>query len=208
MGQCTSAQTISINDHVIDRMTRPPEPKESFVAQKSKAILESNDDLCTTVASVADESVMHNNSQRNSESRVTEQQIVPVDHIENGKKDKSIHLIDQTENKNLKNDYNLSWRQRRNSNKEKLKFVNNKVDEAKAELRRRLSVKSSYNSKCPRCGDLGPEKSNQYYTFYLIVPSVTCKTKCRRCNIYFSFEYIGFVKSFDQAVCFILDEDN
>lgn len=202
MGHCISTQQISINDRTINNMTIPPEPKETFVTQKSRAIIETDDDLCTTVASVADESVIHNNSRRNSESRITEQQIV-------------CEVIHQVEEKYIENkheqkdkDYDLSWRQRRNSDKEKLKFINNKVDEAKIELRRRLSTKSSYNSKCPRCGDLGPEQSNQYYTFYLIVPSVTCNTKCRRCNIHFSFEYVGAVKSFDQAVCFILDEDN
>jgi len=85
--------------------------------------------------------------------------------------------------------------------------MNYKRDIARSELKKRISLRSAVHSKCPICGDLGPETSDQYYTFYLIVPNIITKTKYRRCNVYFSFEYMGAVKSIDQAIGLIMYED-
>jgi len=101
----------------------------------------------------------------------------------------------------------ITWGERRNSEKEKASFTKFKTDQAKAELQKRYSLRTVVHSKCPTCGDLGPETSNQYYTFYLVVPTIECKTKCRRCNVHFSFEYVGMVKSHADAVNLVLDEE-
>lgn len=81
------------------------------------------------------------------------------------------------------------------------------IERAKYELQKRIITRTPIHSKCPVCKNIGLEISDQYYTFYLVVPSVICKTKCQKCNEFYSFEYIGMVKTFDELVCFITDED-
>ena len=100
----------------------------------------------------------------------------------------------------------VSWSERRNSNKEKDVFMKDRIKLARIELGNRISYRGYVNSKCPRCCDLGPDRSNQYCGYYLIVFDVDTKTKCRRCNVPFSFEHYGVVKSIEEAVNMIIDE--
>jgi hypothetical protein len=100
----------------------------------------------------------------------------------------------------------LSWGERRNSNKEKDVFMKDRIKLARLELGNRISYRGIVKSKCPNCGDMGPDHSNQYCGYYLIVFDVITKTKCRRCNINFSFEHYGVVKSVEDAINMIVDE--
>ena len=119
----------------------------------------------------------------------------------------SISSPDNTVDESAINQKPMSWTERRNSEKEKTSFSKYKIDQARTELHKRFSLRTAVHSKCPTCGDLGPETSNQYYTFYLVVPSIITKTKCHRCNVYFSFEYVGMVKSLGDAINLVLDEE-
>lgn len=100
----------------------------------------------------------------------------------------------------------LSYTERRNSQKEKNIIIKDQTKLARIELGRRMSYRQVIHSKCTRCGDLGPEHSNQYYGYYLVVPDINTKNKCRRCNLYFSFEHFGVVKSVDDAITMIIEE--
>ena len=194
MGGCMSAP-ISVGDREIRNMVRPPEPKTvveipSLQAQKSKKIIEDClDDRCQHLV------VDHDVTQTTSENTINESEIISHFHS---------NLLATNR---LPDESTLTWSERRNSEKEKASFAKYKIDRARGELQKRLSLRNVTHSKCPVCGDLGPETSNQYYAFYLIVLSIICKTKCRRCNVYFSFEYVGLVKSLTDAVNLVLDEE-
>lgn len=101
-----------------------------------------------------------------------------------------------------------TWTERRNSEKEKHNFSKQKIEMAQLELQRRYSVGLNTNSRCPVCGNIGPDSSNQYYTFYLIVPAIVSKSKCKQCDINYSFKYIGLVKTEAEALELILNEEN
>jgi hypothetical protein len=182
---------ISVSDQEIRNMVKPPEPKTvievpNLQAQKSKKIIEDclDDVTQTTSENTINESEIINQIAANTPSR-----------------------RNSLATNRAPDESNLTWRERRNSEKEKASFAKYKIDRARGELQKRLSLRTVTHSKCPTCGDLGPETSNQYYAFYLIVLSVICKTKCRRCNVHFSFEYVGMVKSLQEAVNLILDEE-
>jgi hypothetical protein len=190
MGGCMSAP-ISVSDQEIRNMVKPPEPKTvvevpNLSAQKSKKIIEDclDDVTQTTSENTTNESEIINQIAENAPSR-----------------------RNSLATNRAPDESNLTWSERRNSEKEKASFAKYKIDRARGELQKRLSLRTVTHSKCPVCGDLGPETSNQYYAFYLIVLSVICKTKCRRCNVYFSFEYVGMVKSLQEAVNLVLDEE-
>ncbi len=196
MGGCTSAP-ISITDKQIRENFGPPEPKISVPENKSQKVIEEcldKDDLQTTTASISSQ-----------EETVNEPEIIHQRKPSYGViRSNSVRVINPPE---PDEDIHLSWGKRRNSEKEKYQFVKYKTEQAKIELQKRLSLRTVVRSKCPTCGDLGPETSNQYYTFYLIVPSIITKTKCRRCNVPFSFEYVGHVKSINDTINLILDEE-
>ncbi len=211
---CVSSKAISVNDnHIRNMIPSPPDPKEENIktdvgplgTQRSKKIFdECTDDKCdnTITTSVSLSTSANDND--------TEKQIVEINKtIDELKRRQSFGRNNSPDDLPIdKNeDYHLSWTKRRNSEKQKTYFMNYKRDIAHGELQKRISLRSAVHSKCPTCGDLGPETSDQYYTFYLIVPSVITKTKCRRCNVYFSFEYMGAVKSIEQAIGLIMDED-
>lgn len=201
---CVSSQPISISDQTFN----PPEPKITTAEiitfkTKSAKVLEECLDSVTESSTINESEIIpvpdngclypvNHNSRRNS--LATNQR--PV-----------IELIPIVESVPIIEPNNMSWSKRRNSEKEKMSFAKFKTDQAKAELQKRCSLRTVVHSKCPTCGDLGPETSNQYYTFYLVVPSIVCKTKCRRCNVHFSFEYVGMVKSHADAVNLVLDEE-
>jgi hypothetical protein len=198
MGACTSTEKISMNENHINNMVHPSEPKTSdqinektLTTQKSQKIIEELlDDPKTLTTSVS--------------ISTTEKERRPSIEINRLEHQNSARQINIDNN----DDYNLSWSKRRNSEKQKAYFMNYKRDIAHEELKKRISLRSAVHSKCPICGDLGPETSYQYYTFYLIVPNIITKTKCRRCNVHFSFEYVGMVKSLNDAISLILDEEN
>lgn len=200
MGGCTSVP-ISITDKQIHETFGPPNPKisvpETIVRNKSQKVIEEcldKGDLQTTTASISSQ-----------EETINEPEIIHQLQSSYGViRSDSMRVINQPE---PDKDIHISWGKRRNSEKEKSQFVKYKTDQAKVELQKRLSLRTAVHSKCPTCGDLGPETSNQYYAFYLVVPSIVTKTKCRRCNVPFSFEYVGLVKSTAEALNMILDEE-
>lgn len=177
MGGCTSVSDKQLNGNF-----GPPEPKPLDDVTVSVSLPDN------TVSSLNESEIIH---QKNPSLGV----VYPPDVDE----DSPIKLEDSP--------IHLSWHKRRNSEKEKYDFVKHKTEQAKSELQKRLSLRTVVHSKCPICGDLGPETSNQYYTFYLVVPNIETKTKCRRCNVHFSFEYVGLVKNLNDAVNLILDEE-
>lgn len=100
----------------------------------------------------------------------------------------------------------ISWSERRNSQKEKDIIFSTKFSEARIELGKRLSYRNRIYAKCTRCGDLSTESSNNYYGYYLIVTEINTKAKCRRCNLHFSFEHFGVVKSVEEIIDMIIEE--
>ena len=99
-----------------------------------------------------------------------------------------------------------SWKDRRNSQKEKETYYKRKTKEARIELGKRITHRATVNVKCTKCGDIGPESSNQYCGFYLLVNEIDTKTKCRRCNIPFSYRHIGVVKTINEVINEIIQE--
>jgi hypothetical protein len=116
----------------------------------------------------------------------------------------TITATETPENTLCEND--TTWTERRNSNKEKDTIIKQRNKAARLELGRRINYRTAIYAKCMRCGDMGPDHSNQYCGYYLIVPEIHTKSKCRRCNIPFSFEHYGVVKSIEEAIEMIIDE--
>lgn len=206
MGGCTSAP-ISVSDQEIRNIAKPPEPKivveiPNLQTQKSKKIIEDClDDVTQTTSenTINESEIINGCHQMEDDNNRSRRNSLATNHQPADENNRQIsHISDEN---------TFTWSERRNSEKEKVSFTKYKIDQAHGELQKRLSLRNTTHSKCPVCGDLGPETSNQYYTFYLVVPSIVCKTKCRRCNVYFSFEYIGMVKSLHEAVNLVLDEE-
>ena len=217
MGGCTSAP-ISVSDQEIRNIAKPPEPKivveiPNLQTQKSKKIIEDClDDVTQTTSenTINESEIINGCHQMEDDNNRSRRNSLATNHQPADENNRQISHISDENNRqisHISDENTFTWSERRNSEKEKVSFTKYKIDQAHGELQKRLSLRNTTHSKCPVCGDLGPETSNQYYTFYLVVPSVVCKTKCRRCNVYFSFEYIGMVKSLHEAVNLVLDEE-
>jgi predicted Zn-ribbon and HTH transcriptional regulator len=80
------------------------------------------------------------------------------------------------------------------------------LSDATVELESRLHTHIKISIKCPTCGDLGPDSSDKYYGYHLVVNDMQSKSKCRRCGVNFSYKHIGSVKTKGEILSLILEE--
>lgn len=115
-------------------------------------------------------------------------------------------VTDHSSDNSVSNADKATWMERRNSQREKDNYVKRKTREARIELEKRITYRNIVSIKCPKCGDIGPEQCNKYYGFYLLVNELRLDTKCRRCNVNFSYEHVGVVKTINNAINEIIQE--
>jgi hypothetical protein len=102
--------------------------------------------------------------------------------------------------------HRVSWAERRNSQREKDFIIQTHHRDAKIQLENAITYKSYINSKCPVCNAEGPDGSNRYYGFYLVVDAIITKATCKKCNIKFTFQHFGVVKTEEELFNAFLKE--
>lgn len=100
----------------------------------------------------------------------------------------------------------ITWIERRNSYREKESITKYFDRVAHIELEKRLIYRSIVFAKCPSCGEDGPDSCNKYCGYWLVVPEIQTKNKCRKCDIAFNYEHFGLVKNISDMIDMIAEE--